>query len=209
MAVEAVVFDIGNVLVEWRPEAFYDGVIGPDRRRRLFSEVPLAAMNESVDHGRPLGEAVAELAARYPGWAAEIGFWDTRWTEMFGPVIPGAVATLAALKARGVPVYALTNFGNETLARAGAAYPFLTGFDARFVSAELRMMKPAPEIYAAVEAGTGLPPDRLLFTDDKAENVAAAAARGWRTHLFEGAAGWADRLVAEGLLTREEAAQCR
>ena len=209
MAVEAVVFDIGNVLVAWRPEAFYDAEIGPGRRARLFSEVPLAAMNESVDLGRPLGDAVAELAARHPDWAAEIAFWDSRWLEMFAPVIPGSVAALRALKAKGVPVFALTNFGNETLARADAAYPFLTDFDARFVSGELRLMKPDPAIYAALEAGTGIAPDRLLFADDRAENVAAAAARGWRAHLFEGAAGWADRLVAEGLLTEEEAGPCR
>lgn len=209
MAVEAVVFDIGNVLVEWRPEAFYDAQIGPERRSRLFAEVPLTAMNESVDLGRPLGEAVADLAARHPEWAAEIGYWDSRWLEMLAPVIPGSVAALRALKAKGVPVFALTNFGNETLARADAVYPFLRGFDARFVSGELRLMKPDPAIYAAVEAGTGLAPDRLLFADDKAENVAAAAARGWRTHLFQGAAGWADRLLAEGLLTEEEAGSCR
>lgn len=209
MAVEAVVFDIGNVLVEWRPEAFYDAQIGPERRSRLFAEVPLTAMNESVDLGRPLGEAVADLAARHPEWAAEIGYWDSRWLEMFAPVIPCSVAALRALKAKGVPVFALTNFGNETLARADAVYPFLRGFDARFVSGELRLMKPDPAIYAAVEAGTGLAPDRLLFADDKAENVDAAAARGWRTHLFQGAAGWADRLFAEGLLTEEEAGSCR
>jgi 2-haloacid dehalogenase len=49
-------------------------------------------------------------------------------------------------------------------------------------------------------------PDALLFTDDRAENIAAAAARGWQTHLFDGPQGWADRLIAEGLLTEQEAA---
>ena len=44
------------------------------------------------------------------------------------------------------------------------------------------------------------------FTDDRADNIAAAAARGWQTHHFTGPQGWADRLVAAGLLTREEAA---
>ena len=209
MAVEAVVFDIGNVLVEWRPEAFYDAAIGRDRRARLFAEVPLATMNETVDLGRPLDEAVADLAARHPDWAAEIGFWDSRWLEMFAPALPGSVAALAALKAKGVPVFALTNFGNETLVRADAAYPFLRDFDARFVSGELRLMKPDPAIYAALEAGTGIAPDRLLFADDRVENTAAAAVRGWHTHLFQGAAGWIDRLVAEGLLTEEEAGPCR
>jgi len=41
MAIEAVVFDIGNVLLEWYPEQFYDRKIGTDRRKQLFSEVDL------------------------------------------------------------------------------------------------------------------------------------------------------------------------
>jgi 2-haloacid dehalogenase len=45
----------------------------------------------------------------------------------------------------------------------------------------------------------------LLFADDKAENVTAAARRGWRTHQFESWEGFAARLVAEGLLTTQEA----
>ena len=47
--------------------------------------------------------------------------------------------------------------------------------------------------------------DFLLFADDKAENIVAAARRGWRTHQFESWQGWAERLVAEGLLTMKEA----
>ena len=61
-------------------------------------------------------------------------------------------------------------------------------------------------IYEAVEREVGLPPAALLFTDDREENVAAAAARGWATHLFRGPEGLARRLVAEGLLSEDEAA---
>jgi 2-haloacid dehalogenase len=67
------------------------------------------------------------------------------------------------------------------------------------------MIKPAPSIYEAVEQGSGLPPEALLFTDDRADNIAAADARGWQTHHFTGPQGWADRLVHAGLLSREEA----
>lgn len=208
MAVEAVVFDIGNVLVEWHPEAFYDAAIGAERRQALFAEVDLHGMNAAVDLGAPLAETVAAAAARHPGWAREIGFWHSRWIEMFAPVIPGSVAALTALRDKGVPVLALTNFGVDTLAWADRVYPFLTAFDRRFVSGALRMMKPDPAIYAAVEEGTGLSGAALLFADDRAENVAAAAARGWRAHLFDGPHGWIERLVAEGMLNREEAERC-
>lgn len=67
------------------------------------------------------------------------------------------------------------------------------------------MIKPDPRIYEMVEQDCGLPPESLLFTDDRADNIAAAAQRGWGTHLFEGWQGWAARLVAEGLLTQGEA----
>jgi 2-haloacid dehalogenase len=205
MTIEAVVFDIGRVLIDWQPLAFYDRVIGADRRRALFAEVDLHGMNVAVDLGADLGASVDALAASHPGWATEIRLWRTRWIEMASPEIPGSVHLLKALKARGVPVLALSNFGAETFEIARAAYPFLDLFDRRFVSAHLGVMKPDPAIYERLERETGYRPDALLFTDDIGLNVAAAEARGWRTHLFEGPAGWAARLVEEGLLSEKEA----
>ena len=68
------------------------------------------------------------------------------------------------------------------------------------------MRKPDPAIYEAVEKDCCLAPHSLLFADDRDENIEAARARGWQTHLFETPAGWAECLVSAGLLTREEAA---
>ena len=39
--VQAVIFDIGNVLIEWQPERFYDAEIGEARRRTMFAAVDL------------------------------------------------------------------------------------------------------------------------------------------------------------------------
>lgn len=200
MPIDAVVFDIGRVLIDWQPEAFFDRRIGPDRRRALFAEVDLHGMNQSVDLGADLAQAVAELAARHPGWAGDIRLWESHWLEMASPAFPDTVRVLKTLKARGVPVFALTNFGVPTYEIARAAYPFFDLFDRAYVSGRLGVIKPDPAIYEIVERDCGIAPDRLIFTDDKAENLAAAAARGWRTHLFEGAGGWAARLVAEGVL---------
>lgn len=202
----AVVFDVGNVLVEWNPLAFYDREIGEARRRALFAEVDLIGVNLAADAGESLRDGIAALAARHPGRATEIRWWHDRWAEIFTPAIPRSVRLLARLKARGVPVFALTNFGAETWETALALYPFLTTFDRVFVSARIRAIKPDPAIYAHVEQETGLAPGALLFADDSAANVAAARARGWHAHHFTGPDGWADRLVAEGLLTAAEAA---
>ncbi len=204
--IDAVVFDIGNVLIHWDPEGFYDRRIGPARRKALFAEVDLEEMNLRSDRGEHLGELVQEMAEAHPKHADEIRCWYDNWLDMAQPDIPGSAVLLRALRRRGVPVFALTNFGVPTLAMADRAYPVLTEFDRRFVSGELRVIKPDTAIYAHVETDTGIAPERIFFTDDRPENIDAAAARGWQTHLFEGPEGLAKRLVAEGLLDAEDAA---
>lgn len=203
--IQAVVFDIGNVLIEWHPERFYDAEIGRAAREAMFSAVDLHAMNDAVDRGGPFRDSVYALADRHPDWAGAIRLWHDRWSDIAAPEIPHSVRLLRALKARGVPVFALTNFGVETFALAAGPYPFLAEFDRAFVSGAMRIAKPDAEIYAAVEVETGVPPAALLFTDDRAENIAAAERRGWGTHLFQGPEGLAARLVAEGLLSEEDA----
>ena len=69
----------------------------------------------------------------------------------------------------------------------------------------MKVAKPDPEIYRQVEADCCLPPETLFFTDDRPENIDAASARHWQTHLFQGPAGLARRLVALGLLAEDEA----
>jgi 2-haloacid dehalogenase len=206
MTVEAVVFDIGRVLIEWEPERFYDRALGEARRRAFFDAVPIHDMNVRVDLGEPWEASVAALAAAHPDWAEEIGHWHHRWIEMASPAIPRSVRLLRALRAKGIPVFALTNFGVETYQHAATHYPFFHEFDRAFVSGRLRLAKPDPAIYEVVERDSGLHGPQLLFTDDRPENVEAAARRGWRTHLFTDPQGLAARLVAEALLTEAEAA---
>ncbi|MDQ2066837.1 HAD family phosphatase [Xinfangfangia sp. CPCC 101601] len=205
MQPQAVIFDIGNVLIGWQPEAYYDAQIGPTRRQAFFDAVPIHAVNLEIDRGAPFLGSLQELAGDYPDWRDEILGWHKGWLQMVQPVIEESVATLLALKAKGVPVFALTNFGDETFEIALKAFPFLHTFDRAFVSARLRLIKPDPAIYAHVEAVTGLKGDQILFTDDRPENIAAAAERGWQTHLFTGWRAWAQQLVATGLLTEKEA----
>ena len=200
-----LVWDIGNVLLEWRPERYYDRRIGETRRRALFGEVDLDGTNLAIDGGAAFRDAIHALAEAHPGWRREILWWHDDWLALCAPPIPRSVRLLERCVEKGVPCHALTNFGADTFAMALEAYPFLRRFDAAHVSAHLRLLKPDPAIYAAVEARTGLPPEAHLFVDDRAENVAAAEARGWRAHRFDGPEGWAARLVAEGVLLADEA----
>jgi len=203
---EAVIFDIGNVLIEWQPERFYDAEVGRARREEMFAAIDLHDMNEQVDRGADFRETVLSTARAHPEFRTEIEMWYERWIEMAQPMIPHSVHLMQQLQARGVPVFSLTNFGVGSYEVARPHYPFLSAFDRDFISGHMQITKPAAQIYQMVEDACGIDPDRLIFTDDRTDNITAAQARGWQTHLFEGPQGWADRLVAEGLLTKAEAA---
>lgn len=205
MRPEAVIFDIGNVLIEWQPERFYDRTIGADRRQEMFSQVDLHAMNDLIDRGQPFAATIFDWAERYPQWRDEIRMWHDNWIDLASPAIDHSVRLLRALRARGVPVFALTNFGVENFDYATRVYPFLDEFDRRYVSGRMKTVKPEAEIYRMVETDCGLQGRALLFADDRMDNISVAEARGWQTHHFTGAQGWADRLVFAGLLAEDEA----
>jgi len=202
---EAVIFDIGNVLIEWQPERYYDARIGLAQRLALFAAVDLHAMNERIDAGGLFRDTVYETAAKNPDWAVEIRWWYDHWINLAAPRIDHSITLLRRLRAKGVPVFALTNFGDDAFAYAQTQYDFLTEFDRAYVSGRMQVTKPDPAIYAMLEADCGIAPQALLFADDRVENITAATVRGWQTHHFTGPLGWADRLVAAGLLTPEEA----
>jgi 2-haloacid dehalogenase len=197
---KAVVFDIGRVLVEWDPARLYARRI-PDAAERaaLWSRVDFDGMNLAGDRDGSLAEAVEALAARHPADAAHIRAWRAQWREMIGSEMVGTVALLRALRGRGVPVHALSNFAADTYAEARELFPVLREFDLEVISGREGAVKPDPAIYGILEARAGLSGPDLFFTDDRADNIAAARARGWRAHLFEGADGLAAALRAEGL----------
>jgi len=206
MTPQAVIFDIGNVLVEWQPEDYFDRTYGAARRRRLFAEVDLHGMNLAIDAGGDFATTIEACAAQHPDWAVEIMNWKENWIKIASPLIPRSIRLLRALRVKGVPVFALTNFGDTNYAYAQTEYVFLNEFDREYVSGRMKLIKPDPAIYAAVERDCGIAPGGLIFVDDRAENIAAARQRGWQVHLFDGPEGWAAKLVSLGLLSESEAA---
>ncbi len=192
-------------MINWQPEQFYDGVIGPKRREEMFAAVDLHAINDKVDQGEDFHTTIEEAAKAYPEFHDEIMMWHDRWLEIATPDIPHSVRLLRALRAAGVPVFALSNFGIQTFELARPVYPFLDEFDQRYISGYLGKVKPWAPIYEALEEGCGITPSALLFADDRQENLDAATIRGWQTHLFVSPQDWAARLVQEGLLSPEAA----
>ena len=199
---KAVIFDIGNVLIEWQPERFYDAEIGRDARIAMFGEIDLHGMNDRVDRGEVFRDVIYETAELYPNWRNEIRMWHDRWLELAQPVVQGSVDLLYELKNNGTPVFALTNFGVESFDLACEHYSFLNEFDRQDVSGRMKTIKPDVEIYEMLERDCGIDPAALIFADDRIDNIDAAKARGWQTHLFTTSKGWRDALVNAGVLSK-------
>jgi 2-haloacid dehalogenase len=106
-----------------------------------------------------------------------------------------------ALAAKGVPQYAITNFGADTWTMFRPTFPVLDAMIDIVVSGVERLAKPDPAIFALAARRFGHAPERMLFIDDNAANVASARALGWNVHHFtRGAETLAANLQALGLI---------
>lgn len=200
--VSGVVFDVGNVLYGWDPDSFLVRQIADDEERlRFIEEADFFGWHEGLDGGRPFDEAAADLSEKFPAYAELIRAWGDRFGETITDPVEGVHAIVDELHARGIPLFAITNFSGEFwrpfFERERA---FFSRFADIVVSGEVKLLKPDPAIYYLALHRFGLKPDEALFIDDRQINVDGAAAVGMRTHLFTDAAGLRDRLAAEGLL---------
>ena len=200
--VHAVIFDVGNVLYGWDPDAFLVRQIADDAARLKFIEdVDLYAWHETLDGGRPYAEAAAELEEKFPQYAALIAAWSDRFGETITGPVPGTHALVEALHARNVPLYAITNFSADFWPRFFAKErAFFGRFRDIVVSGEVKLLKPDPSIYWLALDRFRLRPADALFVDDREINVEAALAVGMKAHLFVDAGDLEARLRAEALL---------
>lgn len=172
---DAAVFDLGGVLIDWNPRHLYDQVIAdPAEREAFLADVCSPVWNAQQDAGRPWADAIGELVERHPTQAERIAIYRSRWAEMLGGALDDSVALLARLKEGGVRLYALTNWSQETFPIARELYPFLAWFDGIVVSGEEGLIKPDRAIYELMCTRFGLDPSRAVFIDDSRINVEAA-----------------------------------
>ncbi|MFC3173246.1 HAD family hydrolase [Novosphingobium bradum] len=199
--IEAVVFDVGRVLVEWDLGALYRPLIPDPAECAWFLEnVVSEAWHFQHDAGRSPTEMVAERSAEFPDHAELIAAWATRFNETIPGPVPGTADLVEALHARGVPLYAITNFGAEFWAGFRPHWPVIGRFRDVVVSGVEKVTKPDQRIYEIARARFGHAAEAMLFIDDNAANIEAARACGWQGHHFTDAAGLEADLRARGLI---------
>jgi 2-haloacid dehalogenase len=186
MKIDAIIFDLGGVLIDWNPSYVFDKMFDNEEdKKHFFENICTNDWNEKQDAGRPLKEATEELVAKYPDWKEYIEAYYGRWEEMLGGPIYDTVEIFRQLKESGrYKLYALTNWSAELFPIALERYDFLHWFDGRVVSGEEKTRKPFPEFYHIILNRFNLTPDETLFIDDNFRNVEAAKEIGIQSLHF-------------------------
>jgi 2-haloacid dehalogenase len=209
-SVQAVVFDLGGVLIDWDPRHLYRRIFGSEEEMEAFlSTVCTPEWNAELDRGRSFEEMVDLLRSEHPQRRVQIEAYHLRWDEMLGESFEGSVKILRELHSAGYPLYALTNWSAQTFHIARERYDFLSLFEEIVVSGEVGVVKPDPRIYALLVERTGLDPCRTVFVDDRGENVRAAKKHGFIGVLFQEPGQLRRDLTGLGLLAGPSAGPLR
>jgi 2-haloacid dehalogenase len=200
--IEAVVFDLGGVLLDWDPRHLYRGLFADETdMERFLGELCTPEWHAPHDLGVPAAESCRALASRHPDHADLIWAWSDRSEEMIGGEIAGTVEVLGELVKAGVPCFALTNMEAETYPLRRERYGFLSWFDGTVVSGQEGVAKPDPEIYLRLLDRFGLTASATLMIDNTGENIESAAGLGMQTLLFRSPGQLRRELAAAGLLS--------
>jgi putative hydrolase of the HAD superfamily len=184
-----LVFDLGGVVVRWDPDAIIAGVFAdPETRSKVRAGVFGHADWLELDRGT-LGreDAIARAANRTGVAAHEI----KRLLHAVPPsliVFPDTVELLYRLRAKGHPLYCLSNMHFASIEYLERMHTFWDVFDGAVISCRLQLCKPESAIYAHLLKSYGLKAEETLFIDDVQVNLDAAARLGIRTLKFENAA---------------------
>jgi 2-haloacid dehalogenase len=199
--ITAVVFDVGRVLFEWDLRHLFAKLIDdPQELDWFLANVVTPQWHFQHDAGWELAAMVAQRAIEFPEYAHLIKAYQTRFNETIPGPVAGSLEIVSELSNRGVPLFAITNFGAEFWEGFRPTQPIFDVFDDIVVSGAEKMVKPDAEIYKLALKRFGLQPGAGLFIDDNADNVVAARENGFAAHHFIGAIELRAELGALGLL---------
>ena len=138
-----IIFDFGNVLVEWHPERVYGEYFGDEAKAWWFlRHVADLDWRQRIDAGESQDACIAELKARQPEYAEAIELYRSHWREMLTGEMPGMRELLIELRVKGYEIYGLTNWSMETFPEAREHFGILQLIDRYVVSGAEGLVKP-------------------------------------------------------------------
>jgi len=198
--IEAVVLDLGNVLVRWDPRRPFVGRLGASATEAFLTEFDFLGFNHRQDSGRSWADARADLAASAPEHLPALDVYVEHFADTLAGPVAGSARLVRDLRAAGIRLLGLTNWSAETFHLAAPAAPAIGLLEDVLVSGEVGLAKPDPRIFRLLTDRYGLRPDRTVFADDSVANVTAAADAGFVALLFTTADALRADLRARGVV---------
>jgi putative hydrolase of the HAD superfamily len=183
---EAVVFDLGKVLVDFdyniAARKFASrGRMSVDEIQKFIDHSPLLYRFET---GLMTNEEFYGEICAATGYEGEFAQFCGHFGDIFSP-IHSMIRWQESLRERGIPTYIFSNTNELAVRHIRKNFPFFANFTGYVFSYEHGAMKPDAKIYEAIERISGKRGDKILYLDDRAENITVGAARGWQTILQE------------------------
>ncbi len=192
--IKNVIFDFGNVLLDWDPHFLYDKYFKDRSECDYFlTHIMTRQWNDDGDIGTPMNEVAAKWAARYPEYAGAFYYYIEEFPRTVRSEVPGMYELICGLKARGLHVWGLSNWSWETFSKVLPQYRIFSLLEGMVVSGQEHTLKPGPEIYRILLDRYSLKAEECVFTDDSQRNVDGAEAVGIKGILFRNA----EQLAAE------------
>lgn len=182
MKPEAVVFDLGKVLLD------FDYAITAGHLAEMC-DVSAGELQEVIDQshllldyeaGKLTTEEFYQSVCEQTGYRGAYEKFREAFADIFSE-IPAMVELHRRLRSDGVPCFIFSNTNEVAIHHIKRNFPFFKDFDGYVYSYVEQAMKPATPIYEAVERETGRSGRALLYIDDRAENVEGGRSRGWQT----------------------------
>lgn len=197
--VALVLFDLGGVLADFGGVGPMRDLAGVDTDDEVWRRWLACPWVRAFEQGSCQAEEFA--AGVVAEWRLPIGaqeFLD-RFRGWLAAPFPGAEDLLRSVKEK-LRVGCLSNTNQVHWEDAVRGWQLMELFDFRFLSFQLGLVKPDPDVYEHVAQAVGLPPSQILFLDDNLVNVEAARAAGYEAVQVRGVLEARASLVARGVL---------
>jgi FMN phosphatase YigB (HAD superfamily) len=203
--VDAVIFDLGNVLVFHDNELLYQRLaeragVTPAAVRQALAEPELFF---AINRGWLDADGIRRTVCRAIGADLTADEFAALWCCHFQ--VHRAVLPLVERLVGRVRLLLLSNTNVLHTAYLRPRLPLLDRFDHLLFSHDLGLVKPETAFYQAALGRASVRPDRTAFFDDVPEFVAAARALGIHGYVFQDLATFTRDLVDLGLLEGAEA----
>jgi 2-haloacid dehalogenase len=176
-----VIFDLGSVLIGWRPQLVYQKLVpDPEVRAWFLAEVCRAPWDSRPVRENAFEEGLRRLAARSAGWAELVAAQhDSMLQTMLDNKMPMMAGMLEQLSAQGVQLLAITDLPGKALPQIRQTYPAILGqLTGIVVADEVGIWPPDPAIFEYTLRRFQARAQECLYVDESEANVQAAQSMG-------------------------------